>query len=229
MSGPDNFLNRWSRRKRAVAAEEETARQTPAAADVPAAGEGPRPSDSVPAGGASAGTPAAAEAEFDVASLPTIESIGPETDISLFLKPGVPAALRHAALRRVWVADPAIRDFRAPQELDWDFNSPGLEGFGEIGPDLDVKKMAARIFGDASPEEPELKSSDSVQTISAEEEIGRGGVPPANLQSESETKHVAEPAPAEVAMLQRTENTALQQEASHEVLPTRRHGSALPR
>ncbi len=78
----------------------------------------------------SAPTTADAQAAFDPASLPPIESINALSDIRAFLAPGVPAALTRAALRRAWVADPAIRDFVGLSENSWDFNDsrqhPGL-------------------------------------------------------------------------------------------------------
>jgi hypothetical protein len=40
-----------------------------------------------------------------------IDPIGPAMDLAAFLKPGVPAELTRAALRRAWSSDPAIRDF----------------------------------------------------------------------------------------------------------------------
>ena len=59
---------------------------------------------------------------FDPASLPTIESIGAESNIRAFLEAGVPGDLARAALRRVWSLDPAIRDFVGLSE-----NSVGLQ------------------------------------------------------------------------------------------------------
>ena len=49
---------------------------------------------------------------FDAASLPAIDSIGAGSDIRAFLEVGVPADLTRAALRRVWLTDPAIRELR---------------------------------------------------------------------------------------------------------------------
>jgi hypothetical protein len=65
----------------------------------------------------------------DLAKLPSIDSIAATTDIRPFLALGVPLRLAHAALRRAWVVDPRIRDFRGLQENDWDFNDPsGIPG-----------------------------------------------------------------------------------------------------
>ena len=86
----------------------------------------------------------------DPATLPPIETIDAQTDITVFLQNGVPNELRLAALRRAWMVDPAIRDFKGPQENDWNFNDPNsVPGFGELGPEVDVKTMVAKILGEA--------------------------------------------------------------------------------
>ena len=65
--------------------------------------------------------------------LPPIESITAATDIRAFLAPGVPEELTRAALRRVWVTDPTIRDFVGLAENQWDFTNPdGVPGFGSL-------------------------------------------------------------------------------------------------
>jgi Protein of unknown function (DUF3306) len=87
---------------------------------------------------------------FDAAALPRIESIDAQTDITVFLRNGVPNELRLAALRRSWTVDPAIRDFKEGQENDWNFNDPdSIPGFGDLGPGVDVKRMVAEILGEA--------------------------------------------------------------------------------
>jgi len=87
---------------------------------------------------------------FDPATLPPIESIDAQTDITVFLRKGVPDQLRVAALRRAWTVDPAIRDFRGLQENGWNFNDPNsIPSFGELGPEVDVKRKVAEILGEA--------------------------------------------------------------------------------
>jgi hypothetical protein len=84
------------------------------------------------------------------ATLASIEAIDAQTDITVFLRSGVPDELRLAALRRAWTADPAIRDFNGLQENDWNFNDPNsIPGLGELGPEVDVKRMVAEIRGEA--------------------------------------------------------------------------------
>jgi len=143
MSDPEHFLSRWSRRKSEQKSEVK-AEEKPVNADASAAKPPPAtnaaPPDQV----------GAAEPVFDAASLPSIDSIGPQTDIAAFLQPGVPADVRHAALRRAWSVDPAIRDFKGLQENDWNFNDPnGIPGFGPLSPDIDVKKMVSALFGES--------------------------------------------------------------------------------
>ena len=127
-SDSEGFLSRWSRRKRAAIATPPP--ETPAAAP-----------------------PAEAPEDFDLASLPPIESLTADSDIAAFLRPQVPAALRTAALRRAWTLDPAIRDYVGPADYAWDFNAPdGMAGFSlELGGD--VKRLLAQAIGLVEEEE----------------------------------------------------------------------------
>jgi hypothetical protein len=155
MSEPENFLARWSRRKRdaaEAAPEAEIAPQQNAAPAPPA--EVPKDADSEP---------------FDLASLPPIESIDAGTDVSAFLRPGVPAELTRTALRRAWSTDPAIRDFVGLVENGWDFNDPeAMAGFGSISPG-EVARLLTQVVGEAAPEKSitETPQSASGETTSA--------------------------------------------------------------
>jgi hypothetical protein len=128
----DGFLNRWSRRKQ-EAAKGATAEPSAQAEAVVTENELP--------------DAAAKEEEFDVSTLPPIESITAGTDIRAFLAKGVPAALTQAALRKMWSADPAIRDYVGLSEYSWDFNSPGQYGFGELDPSINIQEMVAEAYG----------------------------------------------------------------------------------
>ena len=87
-------------------------------------------------------TDSPASATFDLASLPSLQSITAGTDIRSFLGPSVPVELTKAALRRAWVTDPAIRDFVGIAESQWDFNDPtAMPGFGPLRAD-DVRALA---------------------------------------------------------------------------------------
>ena len=214
MSDQEKFLTRWSRRK-----------LEPADAKVPAE---PPLSDDAPPAGEEAAKPAGAvqgEAapvpEFDLSTLPSLDSIGAESDIKAFLQAGVPSALRHAALRRAWSADPAIRDYIGPNENFWEgVGMDNVPGFGALDPSVDVKKLVAQVFGDA---EPMPRTDDSAP---AEANVP---TPVANESSPTETKKQL--AQNTDPLLQRDENVAShhddpQQETS--AARSRRHGGAMP-
>jgi hypothetical protein len=140
MSEPENFLARWSRRKRDVAEAERKDETAPQRNDppMPPAQE----------------QQAAEDKPFDLESLPSIESIGASTDVRAFLRPGVPPELTRAALRRAWSSDPEIRDFVGLVENGWDFNDPGaMPGFGAISPG-EVARLLTQAVGEPAPEKP---------------------------------------------------------------------------
>ena len=129
MSGESNFLSRWSRLKREAEAKP------------------PAPSDTSPPSPAKPiedGLPTLPELTAEeLAALPRLEDITPEMDLSVFMRSGVPAGLRNAALRRMWALDPAIRD-RVGDALEYayDWNIPGsVPGSGPLLPIDDVASM----------------------------------------------------------------------------------------
>ena len=147
MSEDDRFLSRWSQRKR-LAAEE--ARKAAEAAPAPA-------------------EPVAEEEPFDLSQLPDLESLTPETDISLFMQKGVPDELRNLALRKMWALDPANRNY-VGDALDyaWDWNAPGgVPGGGDLGVGFDTAKMVAQIFGDQRTDKNVIDAA-AVQQIAPE-------------------------------------------------------------
>jgi hypothetical protein len=148
MTEPENFLKRWSKRKLAERErskdEHATNQHPPAEHDALA---GPPQID---------GMAKASDEAFDLADLPAIDSIAANTDVTAFLRPGVPADLTRAALRRAWTSDPAIRDFVGLVENGWDFNDPSaMAGFGTITAD-EVAQLTSKIIG-----EPMKANSDS--------------------------------------------------------------------
>lgn len=199
----EEFLARWSRRKRASKSD------APSAETAKPAGEA-----SVPSPGAEA------EPDVDLGSLPPIDAITAATDVTAFLRKGVPQELMHMALRRAWSADPAIRDFIGLAENAWDFNDPkAMPGFGPL--DCSQAELAAwvdRIVGglrnaaEALPDTPtalqessDLPSADLVHTALLAEEPAQAVI--------TETSASVAPQPTTEA---------------HEVR-RRTHGGALPR
>jgi Protein of unknown function (DUF3306) len=142
----DSFLARWSRRK-------QDARRIERAPE-PAEGATPATPDNEAQGAPAAVEEEAALTPEEIAELPKIEEITVETDISAFLRRGVPEALRNAALRRMWSLDPAIRDFVGEaRDYSYDWNTPGgVPGSGELLPGQDVEAMLRGVFGESEPD-----------------------------------------------------------------------------
>src|SRR5690348_5912878 len=103
MNEPDNFLTRWSRRKRGAAGDPAAGEET---AGPDALGRVDVPDrDPVPERAEAQARPAEARMPLvDLTKLPSLDSITADTDISGFLAPGIPEELKAAALRRAWTA-----------------------------------------------------------------------------------------------------------------------------
>lgn len=224
----EGFLARWSRRKRAaregLPVEPEPAEPPPAEA----------PSGTAP--------PHATEEEpIDLESLPRIEEITAETDISIFFRKGVPAALRNAALRRVWSLDPTIRDFIGPADYAWDWNTPGgvpdfLEGVGETPA---IRALVERMLSPSPPvrgeAEAEAEAEAPASLAAAEDHRDLldpvrppGAPPPPPLAAQAEPD---QPGSTTGDASASAEGTAAAPEAEQSPPPAslpRRHGGALP-
>src|SRR6201982_2363335 len=130
----DKFLARWARRKQEAKAN--AALPTPT---MPDDVQPPAPPPAVKDD----------EVEFDLSSLPSIEEITSATDITAFLRKGIPQELMRAALRRAWSADPTIRDFVGLAENAWDFNDPNaMPGFGALDcSEGELAELVDRVVG----------------------------------------------------------------------------------
>ncbi len=123
------FLQRWSRRKRANARDDARTAEKPRDESGAAAPQGAPPT-------------------LNPESLPPVETIDAATDVRAFLKAGVPADLTRVALRRAWLADPAIRDFVGIADNQWDFTKPdGVPGFGPLKLTPDLERLVGELFG----------------------------------------------------------------------------------
>jgi hypothetical protein len=194
----EGFLSRWSRRKRAPEAE----------APPPETVESPPPAPRPEQDG-----PASIEPELDLAALPRIEDLNLGSDLTAFLRPGIPTALRSAALRRMWSLDPSIRDFIGPADYAWDYNNPaGMPpGFSfDLGGE--VKKLLAQAIGERE-EAPPLEAPEP-------------GEPEPEVEADPEPaapRLVAEAAPEVVP-----ETPPRAEPEAEPGTPRRRHGGALP-
>ena len=219
MTERENVIQRWARLKHA----RNTAQETEiASANV--AGPTAQPPGS-----------AASDAPFDLASLPSIESIAADTDISAFLRSGVPAELTRAALRRAWASDLAIRDFIGIAENQWDFNNPdAIPGFGPMRATANAPAAFTQVSGELENVREQLSGMSA--PVAA---IGSSTTGPERLDADQG----AQPAPVDQIPadpgIGRPSNEMREAGATaesagaakeYEVFRNhRRHGSALPR
>ncbi len=232
MSGGEDkegFLARWSQRKQEAKQPEPRPDEpvTEAEAEIPPAPIAEAEADAAPA--------------FDLSSLPKLEEMTGATDITGFLRKGVPEHLRNAALRKSWALDPAIRNYVNPAlEYAYDWNTPGgAPGVSEIGAGMDVRRMVSQIMGDGSAVEPPAAADPATEPAAD----------PA-LSAEHRTSPEPEPEPPTEALRLTEAGVSVAQEAAdtdegggpeiHRTAlvddddpaasqqPVRRHGSAKP-
>jgi Protein of unknown function (DUF3306) len=219
----EDFLSRWSRRKRAT-------RRTPEEKPPPA----PPPDEAAEpaADPAPPGEPSLCEEE--IAALPPVEDLTAESDFGAFLRKGVPERLRNAALRRMWALDPAIRDHVGDaRDYAWDWNVPGgVPGGGPLLPCDRVEDTLQRLFGDDDGRTPAPEGAPNERAgagvAGREEVLPEGDARPVAThggpESPSETQ-------AHDGSLQE-QNAGRMEEKSDETgspdRPPRRHGGAKP-
>lgn len=206
----EGFFARWSKLKRGEA---------PAEA-LPEAEQAPAPAPA-PERAAEMAEPPPAEPEFDLSSLPDIETLSAETDFTAFLHKGVPEALKRQALRRAWSLDPAIRDFCGPADYAWDFNAvDGVPGFSlTLGGDL--TKLLAQAIG-------QLESWDDTPQPAPE---APSFLPPGATTASLPAPEPQNPPDAPLRLAMAAAEPIAEQPASAEEppeQPMRRHGGARP-
>jgi len=209
------FLTRWSRQKRDAAAPAADTGTLDVAADAP---------------------------EIDLSKLPSIDDLTADSDITGFLRKGVPEALQRLALRRMWSLDPSIRDFVEIAENQWDFNvAGGVAGvFQELAPGADVGVWLAQAAPSGVPT-PSVVAEKNVNLdrgnniasqhiqkaadLTGSDGPDLAGDPTTHESHASSTTRVVTQAPANI------EDKAPCLEPAAAAVPAtrRRHGGALPR
>jgi hypothetical protein len=231
----EDFLKRWSRRKR----EADVARSDPSETKTDEAAK------TAPGSGADAKADAGEpQTEFDPATLPPLESINAISDVTAFLRAGVPAELTRAALRRVWTVDPSIRDFVGLAENAWDFTDPNaMPGFGPLEATEEVRRMIASVVDsigeqakkavtESAPEIPKISqdSKDSSEIDSGQnEKAAHQRAPDADLVEENRAENLS----TEVLLQSKADDGAMQNDVREIVekpkqIVRRTHGGALP-
>ncbi|MFC7705911.1 DUF3306 domain-containing protein [Plastorhodobacter daqingensis] len=222
MSG---FLERWSQRKRKAGAVAEHAPPGPSAdAELsvtdaqpasPATPEQHPPQEAVP------------EVEpAPLPDLPDIDSLTKDSDLTLFLQKGVPAALRNAAMRRMWALDPVISTHKdIAVDYAWDWNTPGgLPGSSGTISNDSVARVLRSLSG--SEEEPQPKAvkadSDDAALPQAAGSADLQPLPATTVPDEA-------PAKGPAAATARSEDDVEEASRSRQMKTvSRRHGRARP-
>jgi len=234
MSGPDEaegdkgFLARWSQRKQ-EAKQPEPKPDAPTDENTESSGSPAPQGDDV--------TP-----EYDLSTLPKLEELTGSTDITAFLRKGVPEHLRNAALQKSWALDPAIRNYVNPAlEYAYDWNAPGgVPGGGELGAGVDVARLVSQIMGEPAAETTNFDANCSeVEAVHSPVAASEGDLPtkPQIDLPEQTLRRSDEPTAAETQAVSKANDDAgepapieepqLTRPAAPQQL-VRRHGTAKP-
>lgn len=240
MSGNDNFLSRWSRLKRKA----DTQAASPAAEATEAEPQDQRLEEPSPQSTIGPSAPEALSEE-ELAALPRIEDLTIGSDIRAFMRPGVPSALRNAALRRMWLLTPAVRDYRDPAvDYAWDWNTPGGVPGDGVGPSAErAAEMLRKIVEPRTPQPEETApESEPLAQVSqpalgeAEGEsppapAAKHAAPPTETATETATESTAEStagSPAGSPEISHREESPKLKDNPESSTRRRRHGGALP-
>jgi hypothetical protein len=181
----DSFFGRWSRRKRAPATPDEPEAETQAVAPQPILQDDPPVQDD-------------ALSPEDLARLPALEDLTPDSDIKAFLQKGVPQALRNAALRRKWMLVPGIRDHKDPAvDYAWDWNTPGgVPGDGHPPSPERAAQMLRDLIAPRNQPNPEATDD----TEPTQEDAAGHSLAVTDAQTPSDAEPAPEPAPQNVRL-----------------------------
>jgi len=252
MNKPDDdepFLSRWSRMKqRAVRSEPPADIASPDAPADDLSNAASRRDREPDATYVAQPKTAEAEAPLDLEKLPRVEELTVESDIVAFLDVRVPAALRNAALARMWTLDPTIRDFIEVAENQWNWNIPGGTPFYELieegsGAGLsfaDATSAISRSLSspDAPPDAQPRATTDATKTASEnldQRKIERGDESHAAAQEEPGGSSSLPPTSVSLSTTPTMASQAVEAHSPHHAaaqqnaFPSRRrHGGALP-
>ena len=212
----EEFLARWSRRKREARAGNP--------ASEPA--EPMEARDPTPPSGSAEDLPTP---DVDLSSLPPIELIDGGTDITAFLRRGIPQELSRAALRRAWTSDPAIRDFVGLAENAWDFNDPNaMTGFGPLDcSEAELGELVDRIVGGVRRAAENLPSPLTESKDESRLADSEGHAAPQFCSTEAIADGTVEGSPPTPAAPQ--PDAAQGADGDQSLIGRRPHGGALPR
>jgi hypothetical protein len=201
-----NFLSRWSQRKRE--------------AEEAAAHEAVPPQDGDEALPAAPSAAAGAEDDaggIDLRDLPDIDSLHAGSDFTVFMRSGIPRALKQRALRRLWQVDPAFNVICPLDDYNLDYTDAAT-----VVPNLKTLYQVGRgmvLPGEDAGETPGADAPPALQKPAAE-----GATPPAENAAASE----AEVAPEGEAALEGEETAEAGADPAAAVLAAGSSGAAPP-
>lgn len=202
------FLARWSKRKRAE--QEEPAPEPEPEPSLP-----PQDDDSI--------------SQDELAALPSIDEFTPQTDIRAFLRKGVPKPLQNAALRKMWMLTPSIRDHNDPAvDYAWDWNTPGgVPGDGAAPTAERAAQMLRDLFHPCRAAEDEnTLETDGIPPV---EPAAKPAVSAAQNRPVSASEDVVAQPSGDSARPDLTTNKVKENQSTNAgAMPRRRHGGALP-
>jgi len=201
------FLERWSRRKAGEGQAEAAPDAVQPVAPAPQAELPPEPQ----------APPLITDEEL--AALPRIEDLTPDSNLAPFLRAGVPSGLKNAAMRKMWLLTPAIRDHNdCAVDYHWDWNTPGgVPGSGgRLEPDA-VRKMLKGLTEPRPAQKPE-----------AAEKPGADPDAPAETMTEATAQAPVDAQPGPDPAPDRAPQTASVPVEPPDTEPRRRHGGARP-
>lgn len=238
----DGFLGRWSRRK--IEAKERTEKDLREEERPDASARETAPDAEAEAVAATPVDEPETLSEEELAALPPLESFTIDTDITPFLRRGVPKALKNAAMRKMWLLDPAIRNYRdVALDYAYDWNTPGgVPGnSGSITSEaarkmlealLPEEKSAERVPGEQLPGEPAKEPSEGLLEERADPPAESAG--DARISAAGPSDDIPEPgsAPVEAPRFEapspRAAPSGIGAEEPEIPLRRRRHGGAAP-
>ncbi|RWP42440.1 MAG: DUF3306 domain-containing protein [Mesorhizobium sp.] len=231
-AGSDNVFARWSRLKQAARYSSTAGPQNDQLSPDEVA---------VPADTGKQLAPAIVEPEAaePAEPLPRVEDLTAQSDLSAFLRKGVPKMLKRAALRKMWSLDPAIRDHVGPSEYAWDFNKPGsMAGFGPLRASSEPVVDFLSTMSGANPADPARAAAASqapekppaTTAVLADEDVNASPDGSEAVTPDSSIEPATpQPPAADVAGTAIDRDEAAGAAESSPINRQRRHGGAVPR
>ncbi len=227
----DGFLSRWSRKK---LSEQPPDRPETSPDKEPALEPGALTEPDTPA----LDTPPLdvpeepSLSDEELAALPKIEEITARTDLTQFMKRGVPKALKLAAMRKMWTVNPVISTYLdEARDYAYDWNTPG--GVPGSGGTIDLADAARRVErmlsgarASSEPADAEPGPAETGDTESVETEAPPEAKKPARMVSPASEHPPASDKTLVLGALD--EPTGVASEGNSDI-PRRRHGGAIPR